>query len=234
MRLGPLLLFSAVAFSVLPGNSASAKQPWNGRSPSFSCSGHLSAAERKICADPDASQSDYFMALAYEQTRPWVSSQEWKAVVAEQREWLVERERCNDTACLIAKTKQRFDRLGKIQRQASDAVQQHLSDNRFRAEVVASGIEALRRKYGGTFDVDYGNGPLSDESFNCIPIAYQRFTCTARLGSTGTCYDGSRSGDSAEFDGVLSGTAQARLLNVAAYEACSGRQLPSVNRQRPR
>ena len=212
-----------MALSAALGSSAWATQPstWDGRAPSFACSGSLSTIENMICADPKASKLDYSLESTYRQTRQWVSPMEWKSVTAEQRQWLAERDRCKAAACLIERMNERSDRLLAVQTQAADAVRVRLHDKRFVETVVEAGIEALRKKYGADMDDDQDGVPLID-SFDCSPSGYRRFTCTAALGMKGTCDDGSRSGDSASFDVAVPGAFGFRIGNVIGYEACTG------------
>jgi uncharacterized protein len=75
----------------------------------FDCSRAASAIERQICADPDLSRLDADLAAAYKEAATTASDR--GALGYDQRQWLRERNRCREAACL--KTAYR-NRIGEL------------------------------------------------------------------------------------------------------------------------
>ena len=69
--------------------------------PSFNCSKAMTRVEKLICADPELAAMDAVVGLAYRGRR---TAQERK----EQREWLQERDKCSDRACLLGSYEERM------------------------------------------------------------------------------------------------------------------------------
>jgi uncharacterized protein len=191
--------------------------------PSFSCDGKLSAVERLICTDDEASHLDAFLSMSYRQLKEWLSAEEWKDVVEEQRQWLAERDRCQETACIVAKIKERSNALGQRRTAAYKYVQSQLADKTLAHATIAAGMNALRQKYEDIDDTRAG--PLTAERFDCFPMGYHKFRCWISIGSA-TCNDGTRDGGYIGFDVVASSPTDFRLSEITANEAC-GTPLPT-------
>jgi len=195
--------------------------------PSFSCDGKLSAAEQLICANDEASYLDGFLSLSYRQLREWLSAEEWKEVVAEQRQWLAERDRCPDTACVVTRIKERSNALGQRYSTAWKQVESQLADQAFVNRAVTAGIAALRKKYDGIDDEWFG--PLDPAQFECNPIGYHKARCSMSLGHA-SCNDGSRGPGFAGFDVITPSSKDFKLAKVEAIDPC-GTELPTRGRR---
>lgn len=195
--------------------------------PSFSCGGKLSATEQLICSDDEASSLDNFLSLHYGQLQAWLSAQDWKEVVAEQRQWLTERDRCKDAACIVAKLKKRSSALNQRSATAWKQVEALLADKALVGAAVSTGMEALRKTFEGIDETRVG--PLVAEDFECIPTGYHKFRCMMSLGSA-TCYDASRGPGNAAFDVVASSSKDFKISEVDAYDAC-GTPIPTRARR---
>ena len=77
--------------------------------PSFPCAHVTAASARAICGDPDLAAWDRSVAQAFERTRAVADP---ATAVAEQKTWLVERDRCGAVkACLSKSLRERTDAL---------------------------------------------------------------------------------------------------------------------------
>lgn len=71
-------------------------------SPSFDCTGALQQAERTVCGDAGLSAKDRELSGLYHQARAAASDAARPALVDAQRQWIVERNACQDADCLNA------------------------------------------------------------------------------------------------------------------------------------
>lgn len=195
--------------------------------PSFSCNGKLSATEQLICVDDEASSLDKWLSIYYRQSPAWLSAQEWKEVVVEQRQWLTERDRCKDTACVVARMNERKSALERRTNTAWKQVEALIADKTLVDAAATTGMAALRKKYAGIDET--GVGPLDTADFECIPIGYHKFRCRKNL-QFATCFDGSRTPGYVGFDVVASSSEDFKLSKVEAYEPC-GTPMPTRARR---
>lgn len=94
VRLGPLMVFILIMISALFDAMA------------FDCSKAVSPTEKRICADPSLAQIDHEMGALYRNVIQKAKNvAAWKA---DQRAWLVERDRCEDDGCLRWKYRERL------------------------------------------------------------------------------------------------------------------------------
>lgn len=68
--------------------------------PSFDCGGRISAVEAMICDDPHLAKMDALLARTYESVRADADADGRAELLTGQREFLLERNQCDDVACI--------------------------------------------------------------------------------------------------------------------------------------
>jgi uncharacterized protein len=77
----------------------------------ISCGNAVTGVERTICADPDLFQLDNRMSLAYRNAVQGNFGAQRSAIVAQQRVFVLERERCQTETCIGRLTRNRLAEL---------------------------------------------------------------------------------------------------------------------------
>jgi uncharacterized protein len=106
LRFRPLL--NGVGIFVLAVVTATALSPAEGAS--FDCTRASTLVESLICTDPNLSQLDDRVAVAYSSMR--IRSTNPQELVAAQRVWLVQRNQCQSVACIEDQYTKRLAALG--------------------------------------------------------------------------------------------------------------------------
>ena len=80
--------------------------------PSFNCARASTRVERLICGNTYLGQLDREMARAYQVLQTQVPASELRALRADQRTWLADRDACVSVDCLIVASQDRIEFLG--------------------------------------------------------------------------------------------------------------------------
>ncbi|MBK1632229.1 hypothetical protein CKO31_16080 [Thiohalocapsa halophila] len=121
---------------------------------SFDCTQASTRVEKLICADAELSRLDSKLGAVYEDARQ--NTRDPKALLAAQRGWLAQRNRCDDSDCLAERYRQRIAALG------GDAGEDSAGDamGEPRTERTAKAVRITQQ--GARFEIDVAYPRLGD------------------------------------------------------------------------